>query len=724
MKQDMRIKKFFSRYRYWSIFWVGMLCVTMLPLSGPSALAAHVTPALQSTTQLEHAVVRWDTWGVPHIYGEDQAGLFYAFGWAQMESHADMLLRFYGIARGRAAEYWGASYLGSDELVRTFDLPAHAHQWYTAQTPGFRHDLDEFVAGINAYAARHPDKIDPNVRVVLPVRPDDVLAHLENILFQFIYAKCGSAQGAAQSQLIGSNGWAVAPSHTQNGQTLLLANPHLSWPGIDVKSGAVALEIFYEAQLEAPGIDAYGAALVGLPVLSIAFNRYLSWTHTVNTLSICTIYRLTTQGTGYLFDGQVHSFVTESQTVLVKQSDGSLTSVPLAIRRSVQGPVVLVHGLTVAVRMVGVDQFPDYGALQEWWDMSRATSLSQFQRVLQRLQIPMFMVIYADRSGNIMSFFNGQIPVRSQGNWSYWQGLVTGDTSTTLWTTIHSYQDLPRVIDPPGGWVQNSNSAPWYTTLPQQLSPQAYPSYMAPEYLDMREQRGIEMLMQNQHMSFDALVQDKFSTHELLADRVLPELIAAAQTYGTSLAKEASGVLQSWDRTTNAGSRGAVLFNYWASAMQGSIFAAPWSSQQPLTTPSGLADPQMAASTLDAVASYVQSTYGSLDVPWGDVYRLRLGTADYPASGGGADGVFRVLAFVPSSDPHLYQTQGGDTYIAAVSFSARGVHAKVLITYGNSTQPGSLHSNDQLVLYAHNQLRDAWFTRDEVMQHTGVSEVL
>jgi hypothetical protein len=56
---------------------------------------------------------------------------------------------------------------------------------------------------------------------------------------------------------------------------MLLANPHLPWSD---------LFVWYEAQITAPGIDAYGATLVGLPVLAIAFNNNLGWTHTVNTM--------------------------------------------------------------------------------------------------------------------------------------------------------------------------------------------------------------------------------------------------------------------------------------------------------------------------------------------------------------------------------------------------------------------------------------------------------
>jgi len=51
--------------------------------------------------------ILWDTWGVPHIYGTTEEGLFRGAGWAQMESHGDLILRLYGEARGRAAEDWG-----------------------------------------------------------------------------------------------------------------------------------------------------------------------------------------------------------------------------------------------------------------------------------------------------------------------------------------------------------------------------------------------------------------------------------------------------------------------------------------------------------------------------------------------------------------------------------------------------------------------------------------
>jgi len=103
--------------------------------------------------------ILWDTYGIPHIYGKDTQSTFQAFGWAQMQSHGNLLLRLYGQARGRAAQYWGEEYLESDRWVQIMGVPERASSWYEAQSPAFRSNLDAFAAGINAYAKAHPDLI-------------------------------------------------------------------------------------------------------------------------------------------------------------------------------------------------------------------------------------------------------------------------------------------------------------------------------------------------------------------------------------------------------------------------------------------------------------------------------------------------------------------------------------------------------------------------------------
>ena len=441
----------FSRLRAYALAGLLALIIGVPPVDsfGGSATVARADDA--------RAEILWDEWGVPHVFARDAESLFFAFGYAQMHSHGDKILRLYGVARGRAAEYWGEEYVASDRFYRTFGLPQAGIAGYDAQTPEFRGQLDAFAAGVNASASEHPDAIADDVEIVLPVTGADLLAHMHRIFLTFLTLTGDATPLIGENWLpagmtAGSNAWAIAPSHSESGNAMLMANPHVPWD--------VDLVLLYEAQLVSPGagVDAYGATLIGIPVLTFAFNDTLGWTHTVNTMDGFDLYDLTIVEGGYLFDGEERAFETEQQTFNVKQADGSLQEQALQIRRAVQGPVLIVEdGRSLALREVSLDQ---HGALQQWWDMGRAQNFAEFKAALQRLQIPIFTVMYADRDGHILSLFNGRVPIRPNGDFATWQVPAPGDSSATLWTETHTYDELPRVVDPPSGWVQNSNSQP------------------------------------------------------------------------------------------------------------------------------------------------------------------------------------------------------------------------------------------------------------------------
>jgi acyl-homoserine-lactone acylase len=652
--------------------------------------------------------ILWDTWGVPHIYGKSDGELFHAFGWAQMHSHGNLIVRLYAQARGRAAEYLGESYLDSDKYVRTMGIPERAREWYQAQNPAMRGYLDAFAAGMNAYAQEHPDQINNELKSVLPVDGVDVLAHVQRVIhFNFLINPQSVEALSSRPSSAGSNAWAISPSKSASGNAMLLANPHLPWSDF---------YLWYEAQLTAPGMDAYGVTLVGMPILAIAFNESLGWTVTVNTHDGWDAYELTLADQGYRWDGKVRPLETETQTLKVKQANGTLREEPFVVTRSLHGPIVAQqNGKAVAVRVVGLDQ-PNM--MEQLWGMARARQLSEFEAALEPLQLPMFNILYADHQGHILYVFNGQVPIHPKGNWNDWQGVVPGDTSATLWTKTHPYQDLPRVLDPPSGWLQNANDPPWTVTFPPALNANDYPSDMAPRFMHWRAQRSAKLLMEKEKISFEQMIADKFSSRMELADRVLDELIRAARQSGSELANQAADILQAWDRNADAESRGAVLFAAWARTMPAqNRYANPWNENSPLTTPNGLADPEGAVKVLETAATTVKLLYGALDVPWGQVARLRYGKVDLPASGGpGMFGIFRVIDVIPSSADGRFQSFAGDTYIAAIEF-ANPIRAKVLNTYGNATQPNSPHVGDQLALYARNEMRPVWRTRKEIEEH-------
>jgi len=705
-----RISYSWSRLKpVWSL---GLLSA-FLASACTSTDSSNLTPSSESIARNE---ILWDTWGIPHIYAKEPKGLFYGFGWAQAQSHGNLILRLYGQARGRGAEYWGADYLESDRWVRTMGVPRRAEEWYHAQSPEFRTYLNAFASGINDYAKEHPNQISDDVKVVLPVKATDMIAHGQRITHFIFVVNSGSVRNQARNwHPDGSNAWAIAPSHSESGHALLLANPHLRWAD---------LFLWYEAQWIAPGINISGATLVGSPLLTVAFNDYLGRTHTVNTHDGADLYELTLADGGYRWNGGVRKFEREEQTLKVKQKDGSLREEKLLIRRSIHGPVVEEkNGKALALRVVGLEQ--PY-VLKQYWDMGRAKNLAAFEAAQRTLQSPMFTVMYADRDGHIMHLFGGRTPVRPKGNYN-WSGIVPGDTSVTLWTKTHPYEELPRVVDPPSGWLQNANDPPWTTTFPPALDANKFPSYMAPRFMNFRPQRSARMLMEDPKISFEEIIRYKHSTRMEAADRILDDLTQAVAKNGGDKAKQAMAVLQLWDRCADAESRGAILFESFFKELnqragKAGPFAVPWNEKSPLNTPDGLTDPAMAVAALEAAADKVRADYGSLDVAWGKVYHLVIDQVELPANGGPDElGIFRAAYFGRVGNGPL-QIGGGDSYVAAIEFG-NPVRAKALIGYGNASQPGSPHRTDQLPLFARKELRQVWRTRPEIEAHLEARKV-
>ena len=316
--------------------------VALLLFVGLISFAGSCGPTTQTETE-----ILWDVWGIPHIFADSNEELYFAFGWAQAHNHGDLILRLYGEARGRAAEYWGESLFEQDVSFHTVGLPEIASIWIQAQSPEAQGWLRSFADGINAYAEAHPEAISEDVQVVLPVQPTDVLAHAIRVL-HFTFVGGGAFRAARDWSELGSNAWAISPSKTESGNAMLLLNPHLPWSGFF---------LWMESHLSSSGLNASGATLVGMPFLAIGFNDYLGWTHTVNTFDGMDLYELTLEGEGYQWDGAVRAFDRSSKKLLVKQPGGTLEEKEILIEHSVHGPVIArKDGKALAVRVVGLDQ--------------------------------------------------------------------------------------------------------------------------------------------------------------------------------------------------------------------------------------------------------------------------------------------------------------------------------------------------------------------------------
>ncbi|SFR52406.1 acyl-homoserine-lactone acylase [Robiginitalea myxolifaciens] len=671
-------------------------------------LWSGTTQAQEMQTQIV-----WDTWGVPHISADTPAELFYAQGWAQMHNHANLILKLYGASRGRGAEYWGADNLENDMIIHTLGFGELADQWEADQSPEVRTNIENFVNGLNAYATAHPEAIAAENKQILPLTTKDLNMHAMYVIFTRFIG--GSDLGRIQQWPdMGSNTYAIGPSRSASGNAMLVQNPHLPWWNEF---------LFFESHLNLAGKNMYGANLVGFPGIAIGFNEHLGWSHTDNTIDNADTYELELADGGYLLDGERQEFEVSAATIKVKQEDGSLATQEIPLMKTVHGPVVKQQdGKVLAIRMVGFDR-PDM--FLQWWRMINSTSFEEFESALKMAQIPFWNVMYADKAGNIFYLFNGLVPKRTEDSWDYWDRVVPGGKSADVWTEVHPYADLPKVKNPEIGWLQNANDPPWTSTIPMTLNPDNYPGYMAPQYMGFRPQRSARMLLEDESITHDELVEYKLSTRLEFADRILDDLGAAVAASDSEDAKRAMAVLDAWDREADADSQGMLLFYAWArkfNVWRNSNYAEGWSAEKPNTTPDGLANPSAAVELLAQTALEVEGKFGSLDKPWGEYYRIAYNGKNLPGNGiDGSMGVFRV-AWPASADENNMYIGGGDSWVGVIEFGEQ-VNAKVLLSYGNATQPESPHFGDQLELFSKKELRDAWFTEAQIKANTAKVQV-
>ncbi|MDD9988248.1 MAG: penicillin acylase family protein [Spirochaetaceae bacterium] len=656
--------------------------------------------------------ILWDCYGIPHIFAPDHRGLFYAYGYAQMEAHGELLTRLYAQGRGRAAEFYGAAWLDDDRWVRINGIPQRAARWAAQQSAEFAPLLRAFVAGLNASAAAQGDSLGRAARRVLPFTVADVLAHTMRVInFEWHASRQRVASRLSESSAAPSesNGWAIGPSKSASGNVMLLSNSHLHWGD---------RHTYFEVQLTAPGVTSYGAVWVGFPVLRQCFTEHLGWTQTTNPPNLATLYRLSLTGGGYELDGRTQPFDVERQVLKVLRADGTVDSEPLTIRRSAHGPVVAEEeGRAVALRVAGTAR---PRMLEQFWRMGLARNLEQFHAAMAMQQLPLFNTMYGDRDGHIMYLYNAALPLREPADERFWHGLVPGNDSTLIWSeAVVPYAELPKVIDPPGGWVQNCNDSPWTCTDPMVLDPADWTPQIAPDPVHTpRAMRSIRLLSQAGRISLEDLKAMKLSTRVELADHYVDDLAEAAERLGGDRARRAAAVLRTWDRATDNDSVGALLFHHFLAAAGDELdeiggSRVPADPAQPLTTPRGFAEPERAVTALDTAAEELEREYGTLHARWGDAVRLRRGSLDLPGNGAPSQmGAIRTSGLGQFADGTA-QIVSGDTFYAVVEFSDP-LRGEALLGYGNWSRTGSKHVTDQLELASQKRMRPILRTRREI----------
>lgn len=665
-------------------------------------------------------ILDWDEWGVAHVQAPDLARAAYGNGWAQMEARGQTVARAYLSARGEAAACLGEDLLPIDLRVRQLGVPERADSWLASQDGEVTEILHGFAAGMNAWLDAHPER--QGVLACLGrVRPSDSLAFLQMSLHVAVVAY--NVEGLTENwrETRGSNAYAIAPSQTVDGRSLLLINPHSSWS---------APFLSFETHLMTPGLNIYGMTFPGLPLPFAGFTDDHGWALTFNDIDGLDLYNLTLEGDGYRYGGETRAFTTRRVEIGVKTASGQVETRTFTLKDSVQGPVIAeAPGQALAVRIAGLDR-PELNAqLLAMW---RARDLGDFKSAMGRQQIPITNTIYADVEGDIFYVFNGLSPRRLRGDRDFWQGVVDGSDPRLVWTDYLPFDALPQSSNPLSGRLQNANDGPTSSSLAPRIDLAGVDPVLTADRRTPRGRRSLRQLSLAEHLSLDSLGSLRESSVMDSAELAVPALVRAAAESTDSGVRHLGAILAGWDRSARPDSRGAVLFADWAFRMGRAgtpLVKADLQALSPLAVDQPLADPAVALAQLKASGAQLTKLFGAADVAWGRVYRIRRAGLDLPSPVGRDElgafnaGHYRRVSEV-GPDQGLFLLEDSSHFIAEVAFGASGPEARGLLAYGNFDDDEGPGVRRQLQMFSRGEVRPMHFDLGSVQAGSQRREVL
>ena len=694
-------------------------------LASSTVAAQAPMPAPDLARQVE---VRRTAHGVPHIRAQNLKAAYYALGYVQLEDYGSRVATGLLRARGEMGKWFGRDSMESDfGAQREYAL---AVENYARLEQATRDAYEGFAAGVNRYIELHPREFPTGFKpdfTGYDVAARDVTTASLATTRRFLARvapnegrRSGPASAAEPSNEgvdpieEGSNAWAFAPSRTKSGRAILLRNPHLAWT-----SG------YYEGAMTVRGVvDFYGDFRVGGPFGVIGgFNKDLGWSTTNNSPDLDEIYALDVdpgKTDRYLFDGTSLPLQRELTTVTYKNGDG-YSSETRESWRTPLGPVIWRGNGKIYVLRAADEG--DFRGGEQFLHMMRAKSLAEWKDAMRMRSRFNSNFTYADRAGNIYYVWNATIPSLPHASGGDSIAIPARGTAD-VWTRYVDFDSLPQVLNPKGGYVQNSNDPPYHTTLRQVLDRSKYPANFPEPRVGLRTQMALTLIDPQKKLSLDDVIALKHSYRMLLADRVKDDLIASVKASNPDAATaSAADMLAKWENAAGPTSRGAVLFeNWWRLYQQGvgadSLYAEPWSIDKPATTPRGLKKPAVAARAFAQAVAETSKRYGDPGIAWGDVHRVRMGKVDVPVGGcSGFLGCFRVLNFADTPDGKR-QAIGGDGWILAIEFGKELPTAYSVLAYGESSRDESPYHSDQAEMFAKGAMKRVAFTPADVDAQT------
>lgn len=666
-----------------------------------------------------------DRWGIAHIYGETDADTVFGTLYAQAEDDFNRVETNYINAMGRLAEAEGAGEIYRDLRMRLFIRQGEMEELYESSADWLKQLMDAFADGLNYYLYTHPE-VTPRVFhrfepwMALTFTEGSIGGDIERVNIARLRDFYGPGDKIAMTDDLivdleprGSNGFSIAPSNTANGNALFLINPHTSF--------------FFRSELHMvseEGLNAYGAVTWGQFFIYQGFNENTGWMHTSSRADAIDEYleTIVERDDGYYYVyGDEERRLQESQVEIDYRDGDDLNSREFTVYHSHHGPIIREQdGRWVAISLME----EPVRALTQSYLRTKSRNYMEFNASMELLTNSSNNTVYADSEGNIAYYHGNFIPRRDPS--FDWNAPLDGSDPATDWQGLHPLDELITVLNPPNGWIQNTNNTPF--SAAGEYSPRAedYPAYMANNPENPRGIHAVRVLEGRTDFTLDSLIEAAYDSLLTAFEPLIPALLAAAEEAPADDLGEQLALLADWDYRFGVDSIETTLAVYWAQALMDSVNdEAGAAGINIYEYMAANASPARKLDALRDASAELQSDWGSWRVPWGEVNRYQRingdivqqfsdGEESRPV--GFASGRWGALASFGSrkypGTRRMYGTSG-NSFVAAVEFG-NPLRARAITVGGLQSDPDSLHFDDQAEMYANGEFRDVLFYRDDI----------
>jgi len=290
--------------------------------------------------------------------------------------------------------------------------------------------------------------------------------------------------------------------------------------------------------------------------------------------------------------------------------------------------------------------------------------------------------------------------------------------------------ESPNVVNPPNGWIQNTNNWPYSAAGANSPDRSQYPAYMETGGENPRGLHAIRVLEPARDMTLATLIEAAYDSYLTEFEILVPALLRAYDQAPASdplkaKLREPIDSLRQWDLRWGVSSVPTSVAVFWGEALS-RMGRGGYSFIEREATP---------AQRLEALAAAVaqlEADFGTWKTPWGEINRFQRLTDDivHPFDDAGPSipvgftsarwGSLASYGARAYPETKKWYGTSGNSFVAVVEFGD-SVRARAVTAGGISGDTSSPHFNDQAARYATGDLRDVYFYPNQLAGHTAAS---